>query len=90
MAEKPGREPLFTFGVEAPSRKFFQGEEMACCMCSRKQMSEAGVESNWRCIEVNGTACYVCPVHFPSDGSPSWKFKKAYDRILAHILGGRN
>lgn len=72
--------------VDAPSAKFFQGELMVCCMCGAKEQSRPDVENGWRCIECDGRPYYVCPKHLPPDGSPAWKFKKAYRRILQFVL----
>ena len=74
------------WGVEGPSSRFFCGELMTCCMCGDKRQSDPGAESGWRVIECDGRPYYVCLKHLPPEGSPSWKYAKAYRRILRFVL----
>jgi hypothetical protein len=64
----------------------FQGETMTCVMCGREQQSDPAVRSDWRCLEVDGQPYYVCPDHFPPDGSTKEAFSEAYQIILRAIM----
>jgi hypothetical protein len=54
-------------------------------MCNAELQSDPAVDSQWRCLEANGIPFYVCPLHLPADGSPSWKFTKVYKRVLRRV-----
>ena len=67
--------------VEAPTgsaTNAFNGQEMSCILCDRKQRSNPNVESDWRGLELDGTMYYVCPEHFPPDTGTVEEFKAAY------------
>lgn len=69
----------------------FQGEEMQCCMCSKKQMSDPNVESNWTLIQLDGFAVYVCPACLQD--SPQAKrghYKTVYAKVVRRALRLRN
>lgn len=67
----------------------FNGEEMQCCMCSKKQMSDPNIESNWTYISLGPHGYYVCPKHLEKCKTKD-QFERAYTKILARIneLGG--
>jgi hypothetical protein len=65
----------------------FMGEQMTCIMCGKQEKSDPTVESQWRCIEVDGDGYYACPAHFPPDETGrARQFQKAYSKILARII----
>lgn len=65
----------------------FQGEEMRCIMCGKVQRSDPAIESQWRCIEVDGKPYYVCPKEFPPDETATKEqFAKAYEKVLRKIV----
>lgn len=71
--------------VEERSREHFKpGLLMTCTMCNRKEMTGTIAPSDWRCIEIDAKPFYVCPDHFPKDGSPEG-FKEAYGKVLREI-----
>jgi hypothetical protein len=67
----------------------FSGEEMVCVMCGAKRRSHPGVESDWRCVIVDGERFYVCPGEFPSDGAGREEFREAYRAVLVKVLSVR-
>lgn len=68
----------------------FVGETMTCTVCGRQERSDPSVESDWRCIEVDGQGYYVCPNEFPPDTASAKDFEKAYRRVLEHIIVTHN
>lgn len=65
----------------------FRGEMMTCVMCGKQEQSDPGIESQWRCVEVDGDGYYVCPKHFPPDETGTARqFEKAYGKVLIRIL----
>lgn len=74
------------FAAEAPSKKYFQGETMVCALCSRREPSAAGVETQWRVLEADGRPYYFCGAHFPADGASAGAYQAAYRRSLDRIV----
>jgi hypothetical protein len=64
----------------------FEGEVIECSLCPRKQKSVQKRNANWRAFTLDGTTYYVCPIHFPPDGSKARKFTAAYKRILDRLM----
>lgn len=64
----------------------FVGETMTCTLYGKVEKSDPGVETQWRCIELDSVGYYVCPKHFPPDGSPSRRYERAYTKVLHHLI----
>ncbi len=64
----------------------FQGEIMTCALCGKQEQSDPHVESQWRCIEADDIAYYVCPAHFPADGVSAEQFKTAYIKVFKTLF----
>ncbi len=68
----------------------FSGEGMTCIMCGAEEQSSPEVESQWRCVVVDGERFYVCPNEFPSDEVGTREdFKEAYLKVMKRILSIR-
>lgn len=63
----------------------FQSEQMTCVMCGKVQQADPDVESNWRCIQADGTKYYACTDHFPPDGASKAAFSSAYYQVFLKI-----
>lgn len=69
--------------------KPFQGEEMSCMLCGKKEMSDPAVPSGWRClIGGDGNRYYACPDEFPRGAGVVQSFGVSYIRILVDVLRG--
>lgn len=68
----------------------FAGRTVSCCLCGIvKSFGVDRVESEWRCIQVDDKPWYICPKHFPPDGSGREAFKNAYYSAIRTILDGK-
>jgi hypothetical protein len=67
----------------------FSGEEMVCVVCGAQRQSDVQVESDWRCVIVDGQRFYVCPSEFPPDGAGREEFREAYLKVMRKILSVR-
>lgn len=65
----------------------FQGEQMTCVICGKKQMSNPYFPSDWRFIRLpqKTTGYYVCPTHFPSDNASATQFERAYAYVFRYL-----
>jgi len=63
----------------------FRGELMTCALCGKQERSSLETNTDWRALEIDGRRNYVCPTHFPPDGSSSRAFAKAYADVLARL-----
>ena len=65
----------------------FDGELMRCSLCDAEQQHDPKKESDWRAIQFPGEECayYVCPAHFPEDGSRVDDFRKAYVAVVFEL-----
>lgn len=70
--------------------KFFQGEMMTCGICEKQEQSDPNKSLNWRVIELDGKAHYVCPKHFPPDRSKASDFAHAYRYVLKKLMAKTN
>lgn len=68
--------------------KIFNGELMKCCMCGKEQFSHPKVETQWRGIELEGRYHYVCPDHFPVNGTPE-QFRDTYLAVFKKLGIGK-
>jgi hypothetical protein len=64
----------------------FKGEMMDCILCGRQEKSTAGKNSEWRAVQADEKIYYVCPAHFPADGSSKFAFQRTYERILNKVM----
>lgn len=64
----------------------FTGEVMTCVICKCQQRSDPNVESQWRCIELDGVRFYACPKEFPPDGASAAAFERAYGKVLVNAV----
>lgn len=65
----------------------FQGEKMKCIICGKIQHSDPHIESQWRCLVVDGMSYYVCPKHFPPDETATKaQFATAYEKVMRKII----
>jgi hypothetical protein len=67
----------------------FSGEVMVCVVCGAQRQSDVQVESNWRCVIVDGERFYACPNEFPPDGAGREEFREAYKLVLTKVLSVR-
>jgi hypothetical protein len=74
---------------EIQEEGIFSGEVMVCVVCSAQRRSHPGVESDWRCVIVDGERFYVCPGEFPPDGAGREAFREAYLEVMKRILSIR-
>jgi hypothetical protein len=75
---------------EVEEQGIFSGEMMTCVVCGARRRSHPGVESDWRCVIVDGERFYVCPDEFPPDGAGREEdFREAYKLVLTKILSVR-
>lgn len=63
----------------------FMGELMTCIMCDRQARSDPQIESQWRCLVIDGRPYYVCPSEFPPDSASRKAFKLAYLKVFIRI-----
>lgn len=66
--------------------------EMVCVMCGKKKIqTPEAPKSDWRFLEYGFRGkrygAYACIDHFPPDGSPAYKFQRAYAPIMQVIIG---
>jgi hypothetical protein len=68
----------------------FMGETMTCAMCGKQQKSDPAIESDWRYIEVDDKAGYICPAHFPLDPATATKedWSKCYQAAILAVMRG--
>lgn len=65
----------------------FQGEEMRCCMCGRKQTSDPKVESQWSYIEADGFGAYVCPACLQhSKQATRGHYATVYEKVIRRVI----
>ena len=83
-AKKIRKTTIHTGGQHVPGLHF-QGEQMTCVICGKQQKSNPAIESNWRCIQADGTNYYACTDEFPADGASSEEFQVAYLKVLIAI-----
>jgi hypothetical protein len=62
---------------------------MTCVVCGVQRRSHLNVESDWRCVIVDGERFYVCPAEFPPDGAGREEFREAYKLVLTKVLSVR-
>jgi hypothetical protein len=75
---------------EIQEQGIFSGEVMVCVVCGAERQSDVQVESNWRCVIVDGERFYVCPDEFPPDGAGREEdFREAYKLVLTKVLSVR-
>jgi hypothetical protein len=75
---------------EIQEEGIFSGEVMTCVVCGAKRRSHPAVESDWRCVIVDGERFYVCPNEFPSDDlGREEDFREAYRLVLVKVLSIR-
>jgi hypothetical protein len=75
---------------EIQEEGIFSGEVMTCVVCGAKRRSHPAVESDWRCVIVDGERFYVCPDEFPPDGAGREEdFREAYKLVLTKVLSVR-
>ena len=67
------------------SPDLFKNVSVRCEICGSTQYLTGNEQSEWRCLEVNKTKHYVCPKHFPADGSSVEEYQKAYLKIFRKI-----
>jgi hypothetical protein len=75
---------------EIQEEGIFSGEVMTCVVCGAKRRSDPGVESDWRCVIVDGERFYACPDEFPPDGAGREEdFRESYKLVLTKVLSVR-
>ncbi len=74
---------------EIQEEGIFSGEMMTCVVCGAERRSHPAVESDWRCVIVDGERFYVCPAEFPPDGAGREAFREAYLKVMRKILSIR-
>lgn len=75
---------LHTWEVESPG--VFMGETMICAICGRQGQSDPNKSDNWRAIDIGQERHYICPKHFPPDGSSAYDFQIAYAKVLNRLM----
>lgn len=68
------------------AKTVFRGELMVCALCRAKHRSSQRANSQWRALELDGHRFYVCPNHFPPDGSSTQAFRDAYVFVLKRLV----
>lgn len=67
----------------------FTGETMTCVVCGKVHESDIAIESNWRCVQVDGVSWYACPDEFPAGGASEEQFQAAYEAVFQAVLSAR-
>lgn len=61
----------------------FTGQLMKCVVCNKQLRSHPEVETQWRCVEIDGRRFYACPREFPKDNKGKEAFQQAYQVVIA-------
>jgi|SRR3990172_13123232 len=85
------KNPLAQYGFNGHILNPFDGREMTCILCGKKEQSnpDPDILSDWRAVELNSDLCFACVDEFPPDGASKEEYEIAYARFLEAAIKAR-
>ena len=90
------KNPLAQYGFNGHILNPFDGREMTCILCGKKESGnfaesnpDPDILSDWRAVELNSDIFYACVDEFPPDGASKEEYEIAYARFLEAAIKAR-